>query len=76
LSRAEDELITHRAIAPRKARMLAIVGGLFLAHAALLFLFWPQRWPASYKWLLLPDSVSAYLLLAFGIQQSRAEEDK
>jgi hypothetical protein len=58
-------------IAPRKARTLAIVGGLLLIHAALLLWFWPHQWPVAYKWLLLPDSVSAYLALALGIQHCR-----
>jgi hypothetical protein len=59
-------------IAPRKARMLAIMGGILLSHAALLLFFWPGHWPASYKWLLLPDSVGAYLMLALGIQHSNS----
>ena len=56
-------------IAPHKARILAIAGAVILVHAALLLVFWPHRWPPSYKWLLLPDSASAYFLLAFGLQQ-------
>ena len=60
---------SEKVIAPHKARILVIAGAVILIHAALLLLFWPHRWPTSYKWLLLPDSVSAYLLLAFGWQQ-------
>ena len=58
-------------IAPHKARILVIAGAVILLHAVLLFLFWPTRWPTSYKWLLLPDSVSAYFLLAFGFEQRK-----
>lgn len=69
---------SKRVIAPHKARILAIVGAVILVHAALLLIFWPHRWPVSYKWLLLPDSASAYFLLAFGLQQmkkSKSEND-
>ena len=59
---------SREVIPPRKARILAIVGAIFLVHAALLLVFWPSRWPTSYKWLLLPDSLGAYALLALGIQ--------
>ena len=55
-------------IAPHKARILVIVGAVILLHAAILLVFWPHRWRASYKWLLLPDSVSAYFVLALGVQ--------
>lgn len=58
-------------IAPHKARILAIAGAVIIVHAALLLLFWPHRWPPTYKWLLLPDSASAYFLLAFGLQQMK-----
>jgi hypothetical protein len=56
-------------VAPYKARMLAILGAVILLHAAFLFAFWPHRWPASYRWLLLPDSMGAYFLLGLGLQQ-------
>ena len=62
---------SSRVIAQHKARVLAIVGAVILVHAALLLIFWPRRWPQSYKWLLLPDSASAYFLLAFGLQQMK-----
>ena len=60
---------SKRVIAPHKARILVIAGAVILVHAALLLVFWPHRWPTSYKWLLLPDSLSAYFLLAFGWQE-------
>ena len=52
-------------VAPYKARILAILGAVILLHAA----FWPHRWPASYRWLLLPDSMGAYFLLGLGLQR-------
>jgi hypothetical protein len=55
-------------IEPHKARILVIVGAVILLHAAFLLVFWPHRWRASYKWLLLPDSVIAYFVLALGVQ--------
>ena len=70
----EENAKSGRVIAPHKARLLAIIGAVILLHAALLLAFWPHRWSTSYKWLLLPDAVSAYFLLAFGIQQLRSKE--
>ena len=58
-----------REVIPRhKARILAIAGAVLFVHAALLLVLWPHRWPQSYKWLLLPDSLGAYALLALGLQ--------
>jgi hypothetical protein len=59
---------SREVIPPHKARILAIAGAVFLVHAALLLVFWPHRWPTSYKWLLLPDGLGAYALLALGLQ--------
>ena len=59
----------EKVIAPHKARLIVVMGAVVLLHAALLLLFWPHRWPSKYKWLLLPDSVGAYCLIAFGIEQ-------
>ena len=56
-------------VAPYKARILAILGAVILLHAAFLLAFWPHRWPASYRWLLLPDSMGAYFLLGLGLQR-------
>ncbi len=67
----EENTNSRRVIAPHKARILAIAGALILVHAVLLLVFWPHGWPPSYKWLLLPDSASAYFLLAFGLQQMK-----
>lgn len=67
----EQTTSSEKVIAPHKARILVIAGAVILLHAVLLFLFWPNRWPTSYKWLLLPDSVSAYFLLAFGLEQMK-----
>ena len=67
---------SKRVIAPHKARMLAIAGAIILVHAALLLVFWPHRWPTSYKWLLLPDSASAYFLLALGLQQIKETQSE
>jgi len=58
----------ERAIAPHKARILIIIGAVILLHAAFLLAFWPHRWPTSYKWLLLPDTVGAYFVVALGVQ--------
>lgn len=69
MSRFDASIGFEKLITPHKARILAIVGAVVLLHAAFLLFFWPHRWPKSYKWLLLPDSVSAYLLLALGLQQ-------
>jgi hypothetical protein len=55
-------------VAPYKARTLAIAGAVILLHAAFLLAFWPHGWPVGYKWLLLPDSIGAYFLLALGLQ--------
>ena len=59
---------SREAIQPHKARILVIASAVFLVHAALLLVLWPHRWPANYKWLLLPDSLGAYALLALGLQ--------
>lgn len=59
---------SEKVIESHKARMLVIVGAVILLHAAFLLIFWPHRWRASYKWLLLPDSVGAYFVLALGIE--------
>ena len=72
----EESASSEKVIAPHKARILIIVGAVVLLHALLLFLFWPHRWPTSYKWLLLPDSVSAYFLLAFGFEQRIRSKSK
>ena len=58
----------EKVIAPYKARMLVIVGAVILLHAVFLLVFWPHRWRASYKWLLLPDSVGAYFVIALGVE--------
>jgi hypothetical protein len=68
LSRFDASIGFEKLITPRKARILAIVGAVVLLHAALLPFLWPHHWSKSYKWLLLPDSVSAYFLLALGLQ--------
>jgi hypothetical protein len=60
-------------IAPHKARILVIIGAAILLHAAFLLLFWPHRWSGRYKWLLLPDSVGAYFVLALGIQNLKTK---
>ena len=62
---------SERVIAPHKARVVLIIGAVILLHAALLLLFWPHRWPAKYKWLLLPDGLGAYCLVALGIEHLR-----
>ena len=74
LSKLEHTTSSEKVIEPHKARILAIAGAVILLHAGLLFLFWPARWPTSYKWLLLPDGASAYFLLAFGLQHSKRVE--
>jgi hypothetical protein len=60
-------------IAPHKARLLVIAGAVILLHAAILLIFWPHRWPVSYKWVLLPDGLGAYFLTAFGLQQLKSK---
>jgi hypothetical protein len=56
-------------VIPRhKARILVVIGAVILLHAAFLLAFWPHRWPTSYKWLILPDGVGAYFVLALGLQ--------
>ena len=67
---------SREAIPPHKARILAIAGAVFLVHAALLLAFWPRRWPVNYKWLLLPDSLGAYALLALGLQHSKKSKTR
>ena len=67
-SQSARSVTSDQGIAPHKARRLVIVGAVLLLHAVLLLVFWPHRWRASYKWLLLPDSVSAYFVLALGIE--------
>ena len=59
-------------VAPYKARILAILGAVILLHAVFLLAFWPHRWPASYRWLLLPDSMGAYLLLALSFEHLKS----
>lgn len=59
---------SERVIPPHKARILVVIGAVILLHAAFLLAFWPHRWPTSYKWLLLPDSIGAYFVLALGLQ--------
>jgi peptidoglycan/LPS O-acetylase OafA/YrhL len=71
LSRFDANTGSEKLITPRKARILAIVGAVVLLHAALLLLLWPHYWPNSYKWLMLPDGVSAYFVLALGLQQMK-----
>jgi len=44
-----------------------------LVHAALLLIFWPHRWPTNYKWLLLPDGIGAYCILAMGISHLKGK---
>ena len=63
----------EREIPPHKARILVVVGAVILVHAALLLIFWPHRWPSSYKWLLLPDGIGAYCILALGISHWKAK---
>jgi hypothetical protein len=67
---------SREVIPPHKARILAIAGGVFLVHAALLLVFWPHRWPVSYKWLLLPDSLGAYALLALGLEHLKKSKTR
>lgn len=55
-------------IPPHKARILIVIGAAILLHAAFLLAFWPHRWPVSYKWLILPDGIGAYFLVALGLQ--------
>lgn len=69
MSRLETNTALEKVITPRKAQILVLVGAVFLLHAACLLLLWPEHWPKHYKWLLLPDSVSAYFVLALGLQQ-------
>jgi hypothetical protein len=63
----------ERAIPPRNARILVVIGAVILVHAAFLLAFWPHRWPVSYKWLLLPDSAGAYFVLALGLQHLKTK---
>lgn len=67
---------SERVIAPHKARVVLIIGAVILLHAALLLLFWPHRWPAKYKWLLLPDGVGAYCLVALGIEHLKRQKQE
>ena len=67
MSESEQNTSFEKEIPPHKARILVIAGAAFLIHAALLLIFWPHRWPTSYKWLLLPDGIGAYCILAMGI---------
>lgn len=69
MSRFEANTASEKLITPRKARILVLVGAVFLLHAACLLFLWPEHWSKNYKWLLLPDSVSAYFVLALGLQQ-------
>jgi len=62
-------------IAPHKARIVVVIGAAILLHAVLLLVFWPHRWPTSYKWLLLPDSIGAYFVIALGIQNLRNKSE-
>ena len=63
----------EREIPPHKARILVIIGAVILVHAALLLIFWPHRWPTNYKWLLLPDGIGAYCILAMGISHLKGK---
>lgn len=76
MSRFAESTNSEKAITPHKARVLVFVGAAILIHAALLLTFWPHRWPTNYKWLLLHDSVSAYFLLAFGLQQIKKTQSE
>ena len=67
---------SKEAIPPHKGRILAIAGAVFLVHAALLLFFWPHRWPVSHKWLLLPDSLGAYALLALGLEHLKKSKTR
>lgn len=64
----------EKEIPPHKARLLVVVGAVILVHAALLLIFWPHRWPTNYKWLLLPDGIGAYCLLAIGISHLKVKQ--
>ena len=79
-SRFAENASSEKVIAPHKARMLVFVGAVILLHAAFLLFFWPHRWRASYKWLLLPDTVGAYFVLALGLQHlklnSKSERER
>ena len=66
--------ISDRVIAPHKARIVVIAGAVILLHAAFLLAFWPHHWPASYKWLLLPDAIGAYFLVALGVQNLKTKK--
>jgi hypothetical protein len=66
--------MSEKVIARHKARVLVIIGAVILLHAAFLLLFWPHRWPSSYKWLLLPDSLGAYFIVALGVQHLKSSK--
>ena len=76
MSAFDTNTSSEKVIAPHKARILVVAGAVILLHAALLLVFWPHHWPTSYKWLLLPDSASAYFLLALGWQQIRKDKSE
>jgi hypothetical protein len=65
---SEQSESSEKVIPPHKARILVVIGAAIILHAAFLLAFWPRRWPVSYKWILLPDSIGAYFVLALGLQ--------
>lgn len=73
MSDYEQNARFEKEIPPHKARILVALGALFLVHAALLLIFWPHRWPTNYKWLLLPDGIGAYCILAMGISHLKGK---
>lgn len=64
---------SERVIPPHKARILVVIGAAILLHAAFLLAFWPHLWPVSYKWLILPDGIGAYFVLALGLQNLKSK---
>ena len=73
MTQSAEIVSSGKVIAPHKARIVVLLGAVFLLHAALLLLFWPHHWPNKYKWLLLPDSLGAYCLIAFGVEQLKSK---
>lgn len=73
-ARAEAAEPKSIVLSPRKARILLMIGLVAAGHIVLLLLFWPHRWPAAYKWLLLPDGIGIYMLIALAVSNLLKKE--
>jgi hypothetical protein len=64
-------MMTDRLIPPHKARRLLMVAIVCAVHIVVLLIWWPRSWPSSYKWLLLPDALGLYALIAVAVENMK-----